>query len=57
MQQQVIEEFQAKFRRRAVEIFVAPQQPREIRGAKDLQGHFQVWKNYSRNGAAAQRKP
>src|SRR5215203_4882818 len=36
MQQQVVEEFQAKFRRRVVEIFVAPQQPHEVRGAKDL---------------------
>ncbi|HKG59386.1 MAG TPA: ArsA family ATPase [Pyrinomonadaceae bacterium] len=56
MQEQVVEEFQAKFRRRAVEIFVAPQQPREITGAKDLQRHFQAWKKYSRNGATAQRK-
>ena len=30
MQEQVMEEFQAKFRRRGVEIFVAPQQPHEI---------------------------
>ena len=43
MQEQVVKEFQAKFRRRAVEIFVAPQQPHEIRGAKNLTGHFQVW--------------
>jgi arsenite-transporting ATPase len=39
MQQQVIGEFQAKFRRRGVEILVAPQQPLEIRGVKDLLGH------------------
>ena len=44
MQEEVVEEFQSKFRRRRVEIFVAPQQPHEIRGAKDLQGHFQSWK-------------
>ena len=44
MQEQVIAEFQAKFRRRAVEIFVAPQQPHEIQGAKDLQQHFRAWK-------------
>ncbi len=56
MQEQVMEEFQAKFRRRAVEIFVAPQQPHEIQGAKDLQEHFKAWERYSRSGAAAQRK-
>jgi len=44
MQEQVMEEFQAKFRRRTMEIFVAPQQPHEIRGAKDLRGHFRSWK-------------
>jgi len=43
MQEQVIAEFQAKFRRRAVEIFVAPQQPHEIRGAKGLVDHFRAW--------------
>ena len=57
MQDQVMEEFRAKFRRRAVEIFVAPQQPHEITGAKNLQRHFQEWKNFSREGAKAQRKP
>ncbi len=36
MQDQVIAEFQKRFRRRSVEMFVAPQQPHEIRGAKDL---------------------
>jgi arsenite-transporting ATPase len=39
MQQQVIGEFQAKFRRRGVEILVAPQQPHEIHGPKDLLSH------------------
>ena len=48
MQEQVIGEFQAKFRRRSVEIFVAPQQPHEIRGAKALRGHFQAWEKVSR---------
>ena len=43
MQEEVIEEFQKKFRRRAVEIFVAPQQPHEIHGAKGLQQHFKTW--------------
>jgi arsenite/tail-anchored protein-transporting ATPase len=56
MQEQVMEEFKAKFRRRSVEIFVAPQQPHEIHGAKDLRQHFKAWESYSRSGAAAQRK-
>ena len=51
MQEQVMEEFQAKFRRRAVEIFVVPQQPHEIQGAKDLRGHFAAWEKYSGNKA------
>jgi arsenite-transporting ATPase len=45
MQEQVIKEFQTKFRRRRVEILVAPQQPHEIRGAKGLQQHFKAWKS------------
>jgi arsenite-transporting ATPase len=45
MQEQVMEEFQAKFRRRAVEIFVAPQQPHEITGAKALEAHYKAWKS------------
>jgi len=56
MQEQVIAEFQTKFRRWAVEMFVAPQQPHEITGAKNLITHFQDWKNFSRKGAKAQRK-
>jgi arsenite-transporting ATPase len=55
MQEQVVEEFRAKFRR--VELFVAPQQTHEIRGAETLQEHFNAWKKYSRKGAKAQRKP
>jgi arsenite-transporting ATPase len=55
LQEQVVQEFQAKFRRRAVEIFVAPQQPHEITGAKDLKRHFQEWTSFSRGGATAQR--
>lgn len=43
MQEQVIEEFKTKFRRRAVEMFVAPQQPHEIHGVSDLQRHFETW--------------
>jgi len=56
MQEQVMEEFHANFRRRAVEIFVAPQQRHEIRGAKDLREHFKAWESFSRKGAKAQRK-
>ena len=55
MQEQVMEEFRAKFRRRAVEIYVAPQQPHEIHGAKNLADHFKAWEKYSRSGASAQR--
>jgi arsenite-transporting ATPase len=55
MQEQVVREFQSKFRRRAVEIFVAPQQPHEITGAKDLLNHFNAWKKFSRSGATARR--
>jgi anion-transporting ArsA/GET3 family ATPase len=45
MQDQVITEFRNRFRRRSVDLFIAPQQPHEIRGAKDLAGHFQAWQN------------
>jgi arsenite-transporting ATPase len=55
MQSQVVDEFQTKFRRRAVEIFVAPQQPHEIRGAKDLMAHFQEWQDFSRKAAKSRR--
>ena len=55
MQEQVMEEFQSRFRRRAVEILVAPQQPHEIRGAKGLQQHFKAWEKVSRKGAEKQR--
>jgi len=53
-QDQVIADFEKHFRRRSVEMFVAPQQPHEIRGADDLLGHFQAWKKVSRKGAKAQ---
>ena len=55
MQKEVIGEFQRKFQRRSIEIFVAPQQPHEITGRENLLGHFNSWKNFSRNGAKAQR--
>jgi arsenite-transporting ATPase len=50
-QDQVIAEFEKRFRRRAVEIFVAPQQPHEITGAEDLVAHFEAWQKFSRKGA------
>ncbi len=53
MQEQVVEEFQTKFRRRSVEIFVAPQQPHEITGVKNLREHFQAWAKY---GGKAQNR-
>lgn len=56
MQDEVIGEFQTKFRRRSVELFIAPQQPHEIMGAQDLGEHFKSWEKVSRNGATAQRK-
>jgi arsenite-transporting ATPase len=51
MQEQVIGEFQEKFRRRKVEIFVAPQQPHEIRGAKTLREHFKAWGQTRKDGS------
>jgi arsenite-transporting ATPase len=36
----VANEFCAKFRRRSIEIFIAPQQPYEITGAKALESHL-----------------
>ena len=53
-QDQVMVEFEKRFRRRAMKMFVAPQQPHEIRGAQDLLGHFQGWETVSRKGAKAQ---
>ena len=50
----VIAEFEKRFRRRSVEIFVAPQQPHEIRGAADLMTHFDAWQKLSRKAAKAQ---
>lgn len=39
-QMKVADEFCKKFRRRSIEIFVAPQQPYEITGASALKNHF-----------------
>jgi arsenite/tail-anchored protein-transporting ATPase len=55
MQDEVISDFQKKFRRRSLEFFVAPQQPHEIRGAENLQEHFGAWERLSRKGAKAPR--
>jgi len=43
MQDEVIDEFRKTFRGRAVEMFIAPQQPHEITGPKNLIEHFQAW--------------
>ena len=45
MQGEVIAEFKARFRRRSIEILIAPQQPHEITGPKALREHFQAWQN------------
>jgi arsenite-transporting ATPase len=42
-QDQVVADFEKRFRRRSVEMFVASQQPHEIRGAEDLLTHFRAW--------------
>ena len=55
MQEDVIGEFQTKFRRKSVEMFVAPQQPHEIHGPKRLWEHFAAWEKVSRKGAKTQR--
>ena len=52
-QDQVIALFQKKFER-SVEIFVAPQQPHEIRGSRDLREHFEAWEKVPRKGAKTQ---
>ena len=43
MQDQVIVEFRRRLKK--VELFVAPQQPHEIRGVESLLGHFEAWEN------------
>ena len=48
MQDEVMGEFRVKFR--AVQTFSAPQQPHEIRGAKDLGEHFKAWAEVSHKG-------
>jgi anion-transporting ArsA/GET3 family ATPase len=41
MQDEVIDRFKTRFR--LMELFMAPQQPHEIRGADDLLSHYQAW--------------
>jgi anion-transporting ArsA/GET3 family ATPase len=45
-QNEVIDKFKTRFR--SVEMFVASQQPREIKGAKDLLNHFEAWEKLNR---------
>jgi len=52
MQDEVIDTFKTRFR--SVELFVAPQQPHEIRGANDLAKHFEAWQKIPRKGAKTQ---
>lgn len=47
MQNDGIDRFKTRFR--SVEIFVAPQQPHEIRGADSLLGHFEAWDRVQSN--------
>jgi arsenite/tail-anchored protein-transporting ATPase len=42
-QMEVVKEFEKKFRRRSIEILIAPQQPHEIRGAADLLHHLSAF--------------
>ncbi len=42
-QLEVADEFRKKFRRRSVELYIAPQQPYEITGAATLLNHFESW--------------
>jgi hypothetical protein len=56
MQDETIEEFQTKFRRKPVEMFLAPQQSHEIRGAGNLRQHFEAWEEVSRKGAKTKTK-
>ncbi len=53
MQNEVIDKFKTRFR--SVEMFIAPQQPQEIRGADSLLNHFKAWQEVSRKGAKEQR--
>ena len=52
MQNEVIDKFKSRFR--SVEMFIAPQQPQEIRGADSLLNHFKAWQEVSRKGSKEQ---
>ena len=45
-QLEVVSEFKTKFKRRSIEILIAPQQPHEITGAKALQDHFRSYDSF-----------
>lgn len=45
-QLEVAVEFKSKFRRRSIEILIAPQQPNEITGAKALLNHFSSFESF-----------
>lgn len=45
-QLEVAGEFETKFKRRSIEILIAPQQPHEITGAKALQDHFRSYDSF-----------
>jgi len=51
----VIEEFRDRFAR-SLELFVAPQQPHEIHGAKDLLEHFAHWQQVDNSMFQSDRK-
>jgi arsenite/tail-anchored protein-transporting ATPase len=52
MQDEVIGEFKTRFR--SAEMYMAPQQPYEIQGAKNLLNHFEAWQKVQRKGAKMQ---
>jgi anion-transporting ArsA/GET3 family ATPase len=56
MQDEVLGEFQRKFRRRSVELFLAPQQPHEVRGAEGLREHFAAWEEVSHKGTKSKTR-
>jgi arsenite-transporting ATPase len=53
MQDEVVDKFRSRFR--SVEIYVAPQQPHEIRGAADLLSHFQTISKVDRVQSGAKK--
>jgi arsenite/tail-anchored protein-transporting ATPase len=53
-QEQVIAEFETRLR--SVEMFMAPQQPHEIRGVDDLREHFAAWEKVISHKKAQKEK-